>query len=382
MRLGWTATPRRLDGLSLMDLFQERTFEYGILQGIRDGYLAELKGVRVKTNVDLSSAKKSMGDFNVSDLEGLVDIPERNKLIVDSYLKYADGRQFICFGVDTSHTVSIAKEFTERGINVEVHSSYAEITPDRSGIVDRFMKKEIVGLINCNTLTEGFDYSDVGAILDASPTMSESRYLQRVGRGTRIKSQAFQERFGNNCMIIDFVDLSSRHKLVNAFELDKQLPAIDKVFITSEDREKILNAEKKRRESRIVSTVEKDEYFDLASPPKIKISTSDKMMEEATAAQLKLLSWFDLYQKEDEAGNEIEYTKKNVSELLNTTEILPWMKKKMIEWKYNPTGATISQYLAISREVKILAEKKVVEEAQERMKNDLVDSLVNTDFPF
>jgi hypothetical protein len=106
------------------------------------------------------------------------------------------------------------------------------------------------------------------------------------------------------------------------------------------------------------------------------------MMEEATAAQLKLLSWFDLYQKEDEAGNEIEYTKKNVSELLNTTEILPWMKKKMIEWKYNPTGATISQYLAISREVKILAEKKVVEEAQERMKNDLVDSLVNTDFPF
>jgi superfamily II DNA or RNA helicase len=332
--------------------------------------------------VDLSSAKKSMGDFNLSDLEGLVDIPERNQLIVDSYLKYANGRQFVCFGVDIAHIVNIKDAFDKSGINVEVHCSDNSITPDRDGIIDRFKCGSITGLINCNTLTEGFDYSDVGAILDASPTMSESRYLQRVGRGTRIKSQAFQERFGNNCMIIDFVDLSSRHKLVNAFELDKQLPAIDKVFITSEDREKILNAEKKRRESRIVSTVEKDEYFDLASPPKIKISTSDKMMEEATAAQLKLLSWFDLYQKEDEAGNEIEYTKKNVSELLNTTEILPWMKKKMIEWKYNPTGATISQYLAISREVKILAEKKVVEEAQERMKNDLVDSLVNTDFPF
>ena len=66
LRIGWTATPRRLDGLSLMDMFQEKVFEYGILRGIEQGYLAELKGIRIKTNIDLSGAHRSMGDFNVS----------------------------------------------------------------------------------------------------------------------------------------------------------------------------------------------------------------------------------------------------------------------------------------------------------------------------
>ena len=348
MRLGWTATPRRLDGLSLMDMFQERTFEFGILKGIEQNYLAELKGIRIKTNVDLSGAKKQMGDFNINDLESLVDIPERNKLIVDSYVKYADQRQFIAFAVDTNHAVNIEKEFTARGFRVAVISSDNTICPDRDQRILSFKRGDYLGLINVNILVEGFDYSDVGAILDASPTLSESRYLQRIGRGTRIKSAKFQEQFGNNCLILDFVDLSSRHHLVNSFELDKSLPALAKVFVTKEDREKLFEAERKRREAKVVHMTEKDEYFDFTKPPKITISRSEKMMEEATPAQINMITKFGLYTKFDEDGNEIEYTKKNISELLES-EILPWMKKKMIDWKYNPTGASISQFLAISK---------------------------------
>ena len=64
LRIGWTATPRRLDGLSLLDLFQDKTFDYGILKGIQEGHLSELKGIRIKTNINISGAKKSMGDFS------------------------------------------------------------------------------------------------------------------------------------------------------------------------------------------------------------------------------------------------------------------------------------------------------------------------------
>ena len=356
IRLGWTATPRRLDGLSLMDLYQEKTFEFGILRGIEQGYLAELKGIRVATNINISGVGKSMGDFKTGELESLVDIPERNKLIVDSYEKYALERQFICFAVDTHHIVNITETFTQRGYNVAAISSDVAVCPDREGTISAFKRGEITGLINCQILTMGFDYSEVGAILDAAPTMSESRYLQRIGRGTRIKSTEFQAQFGNNCIVIDFVDLSSRHHLVNSFELDKSLPALAKVFVTKEDRLKLFDAEKQRREAKVVHVTEKDEYFDFTKPPKVKISGSDKMMEQATPAQINMISKFGLYTKFDEEGNEIEYTKKNIAELLET-EILPWMKKKMVNWKYNPNGATIAQFLAISKDLRLKEEE-------------------------
>ena len=145
-----------------MDMFQEKIFEYGILQGITKGYLSELKGIRIKTNIDLSGAKKSMGDFNVSDLEALVDIPERNKLIVDSYEKYASGRQFICFAVDTHHAVNICKEFTDRGYKVAVISSDKSVCSDdeREKRISSFKRGELIGLVNVNILTEGFDYKN------------------------------------------------------------------------------------------------------------------------------------------------------------------------------------------------------------------------------
>ena len=371
--IGWTATPRRLDGLTLKDLAQEATFEYGILQGIKEGHLAELKGIRIKTNVNISAAKKTMGDFAAGELSSLVDLPERNQLIVDSYEKYASGRQFIVFCVDTVHAVNVAEAFEQRGIHVGLLVSNKDICSDaqREQLTSDFKCNRLQGIVNINIATEGFDYNNIGAILDAAPTMSESRYLQRVGRGTRLKPPEFRSLYGNNCLILDFVDLSSRHKLVNSFELDERLPAIDKVFVTSEAREKLLNAERKRRESKIVNEVAVDEYFDFMKPPKIKISKSEKMLEEATPAQIKLLQWLGLHSKTDENGNEMEYTKNGVAEALQG-EILPWMKRKMIEWKYNPTGATIDQYLLISKEIKLNAER----EEQARLRQKATDSLV------
>jgi len=155
---------------------------------------------------------------------------------------------------------------------------------------------------------------------------------------------------------MDFVDLSSRHHLVNSFELDKALPALAKVFVTKEQRLKLFDTETQRREAKVVHVTEKDEYFDFTKPPTVKISGSDKMMEQATPNQLSMIAKFGLYTKFDEEGNEIEYTKKNIAELLET-EILPWMKKKMVDWKYNPNGATIAQFLAISKDLRLKEEE-------------------------
>lgn len=375
MRLGWTATPNRLDGLSLMDIFDEVVFEYGLLDGIRDGHLAELDGIRIRTNTDLSKARKRMGDFAIDDLCSLVDTPQRNQLVAATYLSKAKGRPFLGFCVNTKHLVHLGETMQDNGIKVGLISFDKNVCPDREGTIALFEKGELNGLLNVMILTEGYDYDDIGCILEAAPTMSHGKFTQIVGRGARLKSKEFKALFGNNCKVIDFVDITGKHKIVNTYELDKYSPAVDKIFVTSENREKITEAERSRSASKVMGETTEDAYINLAKPAKIQISKSKKMMEEATSGQIKLLTSFGIYERLDNEGNEIFYTKKMVSELINSTEITDYQKQCMIGWGYNPTGAVLSQYLAIARKIKTENENKQREKELSRQRAELYKSV-------
>ena len=372
LRLGWTATPRRLDGLSLMDMFDTTIFEYGILQGIRDNHLAELDGIQIKTNVNLDKVGRVGGDFNMGQLERAVDIPARNMLIVNSYLKYARNRPFIGFCVDTQHMIHLGEFFEDQGINVGLISSKKEVCPDRKGTIERFTNRELQGLLNVDILTEGFDYPDVGAVLWGKPTQSETKFFQGIGRGTRKKSNWFKSLFNaEDCKVLDFVDITSKHKLVNTYEIDKKSSAADKIFVNTEKRDKILEAEESRKNSQVMGDIDKDRRVDLTEPPKIEVSTSEKMMEEATPAQIKMLERFGLYDTHDSEGNAIIYTKRMVSDILNTAEAFQWMQRKLLHWGYNPNGATLAQYLHISRQKQNESKKQSREEEIKRQNEEL-----------
>ena len=49
----WTATPKRLDGLSLTNIVDKMVFQYNIRDGISDGYLAPIEAYQVRTQSDL-----------------------------------------------------------------------------------------------------------------------------------------------------------------------------------------------------------------------------------------------------------------------------------------------------------------------------------------
>ena len=353
-RIGWTATPRRLDGLSLMDLCENKIFEYNIIDGINDKYLCELDGIRIKTEIGIDSVGKRFGDFNEAQLSNVVDCPQRNKLIVDSYEKYAKGRQFIAFCVDTKHAINLRSHFIDRGYNVDIISSDENICPDRKLSTGKFKSGKTLGLINVKILVEGFDYSDVGAVLNATPTQSETFYLQTIGRGTRKKSQEFISKFGaDDCKIIDFVDNSSKHKLVNSFELDKQKTGKSKVFVSAENREKIINAEYERANRTIHSKVEKDSRINLMELPPIKIFSFSTMHDDATEKQLMFLKNLGIYEENDEFGQKIAYTKLMATELINSAPVDAYMHKKLMEWGFNPNGATVGQFMMVREKNKI-----------------------------
>lgn len=303
--LGLTATPHRQDGMMLGDIFDKIIFEYGLDQGIRDGWACELEGIRVKTTTNLDKVHTVAGELNQGELADEVNTLARNQLIVEKYKHYASGRQAIAYCVDIQHAVDLAEQFRMNGIDCQAVSSNEEMTPDRSENIKAFTEGRLQVITNVNILVAGFDHPDTGCMIMACPTKSLTKYLQAVGRGARLKSDAYVQKYGQRCIILDIVDVTSRHNLVNAWELDKQKPPEERVFITSETREKLLEA----RRTRLEVKREKDEVVKLLPIPRLKISKSIRMTEEATAAQLACIEkWgYDI--------KEVHYTKKMVAEI-------------------------------------------------------------------
>jgi len=333
--LGLTATPYRMDGLPLGNLFDEIVYEYGMKDGIADGYLCEMDAIRIKTNVNLDSVHTLGGEFNQKELSNEVNTLSRNLLCADSYLKYCNGRQGIFFGVDIQHCIDLEEAFKSKGINAKAVSSNEELTGDRSETVKMYKEGKYDVLINVNILTTGFDHPNTGCIGMARPTKSKTMYVQGVGRGSRLKDEAFVAKFGQNCIILDFVDNTNKHSLINAHELDKELPLEDRTFISQEKKELIL-AERMRKSAKITHEQKEDERIKLFDIPKIKINKSIRMREAATEAQLAVIKKWG-YDTENAV-----YTKGMISKIFGDQEISEKQKAFFKHKGYDVEGKKIS----------------------------------------
>ncbi len=211
--LGCTATPDRSDGKGLADLFgREPLYVYSLRQAIRDGRLVDLRQWAIPTHIDLASVKMRHGDFATDELSVLVNTPERNARIAEAYLQHARGRRAIAFAVDVAHAFDLRQALSAAGVQA------ATVTGDtptdlRRELLARFAAGEIEVLANCAVLTEGFDDPGISCVLMCRPTASRALYTQCVGRGLRIADGK------QDCLVLDFVDNSVRHKLMTATSL-------------------------------------------------------------------------------------------------------------------------------------------------------------------
>lgn len=335
----WTATPKRLDGLSLSNIVQDIVFEYRIENGIKDGFLAPIEAYQIRTPVDISKIKRTAGDFNQKELSEHVDTVNRNNLIVAKYLEYTPGRQALAYCVDMNHAYNLRDVFRERGVICETIVSDEKRCPNRDQLIKDFKEGKITVLTNVNILTEGFDYSEVGCVLMGRPTQSETLYVQCIGRGTRLKSEVFKDQFKTDkCIILDFVDNSGRLSLMNAYELEKGMPIEDRIFLSEENRQKLI----KTREERIHKLeviYGKDKKINLLRLPEVKPWDYVKMLEPATEKQLDWIKRIGVWQED------VEYTKTMASELIScqpaSSSQVIWLGQQ----NYDVSGAvTIGQY--------------------------------------
>lgn len=363
LKLFLTATPFRSDGMLMGDVADEIIYEYPIDQAIKDGFLCELDAVRIKTNINLDKIRTIGGELNQSDLEVTVNTPERNALIVEKYIQYGSGRQFIAFAVDVKHAQDLTEAFKHRGLSVNFIVGDKELTPNRKKVLTDYRSGHYIGLVNVGVLVAGADFPNTGCIIQACPTKSLVKYLQSVGRGTRLKNQLFITRFGQNCIILDFIDSTTKHRLVNTWTLDKAKPPEDRTFLTKEKREKLI-ADRERRFK--LEQLEKDIRVNLLKLPTVKISNSIRMQEPATQGQL------DWIAREGYDIVNLNYTKKMCSDIISN---LPASEKQA--WVLAKKGYDVSQGVTVGEAKLAFLE---IEEREAKAKSEALKKA--NKFPF
>lgn len=217
--LGVTATPNRSDGTPLGEVFDEIVHQFTLRQAIDDGWLVDLKAMQVRTGTSLDRVRVRAGDFAVNELEATVNTPERNKLIVASWLKAAAPRQAVAFCVDVQHAHDLAATFTANGVRCAAVWGAME---NRAEVLGAFKRRDIDVLASVSVLSEGWDYPGLECVLLCRPTKSRLVVAQQVGRATRLPEGVSNlreaERQGvqvskRDALVIDFVDNASRHSL-------------------------------------------------------------------------------------------------------------------------------------------------------------------------
>ncbi len=213
--LGMTATPRRTDGKSALDVFGQTAFEISRTDLEDLGFLVPLRYFTVRTDLKLDRVKLSGGDFQVGALSAVMNTVEHRAMAVKAWLEQGAGNRTIAFCASVEHAHQLAVDFCSVGVPAEVIDGK---TKERHQVLQRFREGEFQVLTNYGVLTEGFDDPGVSCILMARPTTSPLVYTQCVGRGLR---SAPGKRA---CTVIDIVDRSTHELQYGAVQM-AELPA-------------------------------------------------------------------------------------------------------------------------------------------------------------
>lgn len=180
MLLGLTATPFRLDGHGLGDLFgtiivaatTAELCERGVLHAPRvwSSSAPDLRGVRI-----------TGGDYNLGALAERVNTAKLTGDIVQTWRRRADGRRTVAFAVDVAHSLAIVGAFRAAGVPAE-HIDGRTPADQRAAILDRLRIGRTLIVSNCMVLTEGWDLPALECAIIARPTASLCLHLQMIGR--------------------------------------------------------------------------------------------------------------------------------------------------------------------------------------------------------
>jgi DNA repair protein RadD len=206
--IGLSATPRRLDGKPLNDLFDELVHGPTPRWLMDNGFLSDYRYFAPDTP-DMSQVRKELGDFSKKGAGEVMDRPKLIGSVVTHYKSLANGKRAICFAMNVAHSLHLVAEFNANGVPA-AHIDSKTPKAERKRILNDFADGKIFVLSNVELVTTGFDLSaqvgrdvPVECVILCRPTMSLALFLQMVGRALRRKPYP--------AIILDHAGNSERH---------------------------------------------------------------------------------------------------------------------------------------------------------------------------
>jgi DNA repair protein RadD len=187
--IGVTATPKRLDGSGLDDLFDVLVLGPSIRQLERAGFLAQMAVYAPPLAADLSRLRQVRGDF---EQRSLADLMMQQKLLgepVEHWIKHVveatgGAQPTILFAVDVRHSQAMAERFTAAGFRAR-HIDANTPGDQRRAVIAGLRDGATQILCNCGIVSEGLDVPVARALVMVRPTQSDALYLQMCGRVAR-----------------------------------------------------------------------------------------------------------------------------------------------------------------------------------------------------
>ena len=217
---GMSATPYRMQGGLLTQgkdaIFDKICHETKITHLQDNGWLVKFVSPAhvMKSKIDVSTVKKTAGDYNKKELEQVYDITAKIKNAVTEIISLtADRKKILVFCAGIEHAEHVKNEFIRQGQTLTnvVHSKKA----DSADIIKKFETDQIRILCNKDMLTTGYNNPAIDCIVLLMSTMSPGKYVQMVVRGSRLCPATGKK----DCLVLDFGNNIIEHGAIDKIEV-------------------------------------------------------------------------------------------------------------------------------------------------------------------
>ena len=187
--VGLTATPERMDGVSLLPDFDNQiSAEIRLPKALDEGLLTPFQYLCISDDTDLTDEELMQGDrYVATKLTEKLCNRERVGLVINRLQYYLpDERKCRALGfcATKKHAQYMAEEFLRIGLKAAYLTS--DNDEERLALNRKLANGEINYLFVVDIFNEGVDIPEVDTVLFLRPTESLTIFLQQLGRGLRL----------------------------------------------------------------------------------------------------------------------------------------------------------------------------------------------------
>jgi len=236
-KIGMTATPERMDGKNILDIFDTILCEIPLEEAIAKNMIANIEyhihshGLSTLKLKELCSEILEEGKrISIKQLNETIFIKNFDEAVFEEIFKYSfpngdDPRQTMIFCENILHAERVFAFLSENGKNAQILHSKKSMSHNRE-VMKKFRQNETQFLVSIDKLNEDIDVPNVEVAVFLRATDSLTVFLQQLGRGLRKTSKK------RKAIILDFV--ANAERLIFLSNLVERMMRISKMLVGSD----------------------------------------------------------------------------------------------------------------------------------------------------